>query len=83
MITDILDAAGCSVDGLTFACLERERGAALGAAEGRRAEQDCIASTNLRRRNLTKGQQAMALAMLYPDPQQGGIPNLVTRVDLV
>ena len=30
-----------------------------------------IASTNLRRRNLSKGQQAMALAMIYPEPARG------------
>ncbi len=31
-----------------------------------------IISANLARRNLTKGQQAMALAMVYPDPEKGG-----------
>ncbi len=31
-----------------------------------------IASANLQRRNLTKGQQAMALAFLYPEPEKGG-----------
>ena len=31
-----------------------------------------IVSANLARRNLTKGQQAMALAMIYPDPEKGG-----------
>lgn len=31
-----------------------------------------IASVNLMRRNLTKGQQAMALAMMYPEPEKGG-----------
>jgi ParB-like nuclease domain len=30
-----------------------------------------IASANLKRRNLTKGQQAMALAMLYPEKRAG------------
>jgi hypothetical protein len=30
-----------------------------------------VVSVNLRRRHLTKGQQAMALAMAYPDTQQG------------
>jgi hypothetical protein len=30
-----------------------------------------IVSANLERRNLTKGQQAMALAMIYPKPEQG------------
>ena len=29
-------------------------------------------STNLMRRNLTKGQQAMALALMYPEPETGG-----------
>jgi len=31
-----------------------------------------IVSANLRRRNLTKGQQATALAMIYPDPGERG-----------
>jgi hypothetical protein len=31
-----------------------------------------IASANLMRRNLTKGQQAMAMAMIYPEPEKGG-----------
>jgi hypothetical protein len=31
-----------------------------------------IVSANLARRNLTKGQQAMALAMMYPNPEKGG-----------
>jgi ParB-like chromosome segregation protein Spo0J len=31
-----------------------------------------IVSANLNRRNLTKGQQAMALAMIYPEPAKGG-----------
>ena len=30
-----------------------------------------IVSANLNRRNLTKGQQAMALAMIYPEPERG------------
>src|SRR6516165_3714670 len=30
-----------------------------------------IVSANLNRRNLTKGQQAMALAMIYPEPARG------------
>jgi ParB-like chromosome segregation protein Spo0J len=31
-----------------------------------------IVSANLARRNLTKGQQAMVLAMIYPEPEKGG-----------
>jgi hypothetical protein len=31
-----------------------------------------IVSANLARRNLTKGQQAMALASMYPEPEKGG-----------
>lgn len=31
-----------------------------------------IVSANLNRRNLTKGQQAMALAMIYPEAEKGG-----------
>jgi hypothetical protein len=34
-----------------------------------------IASANLMRRNLSKGQQAMALAMMYPEPGKGGRGN--------
>jgi hypothetical protein len=39
-----------------------------------------IVSANINRRNLTKGQQAMALAMIYPDPEKGGRgKNIETR----
>ena len=31
-----------------------------------------IVSANLARRNLTKGQKAMALALIYPEPEHGG-----------
>src|SRR3954454_9521459 len=31
-----------------------------------------IVSANLNRRNLTRGQKAMALAMIYPEPERGG-----------
>jgi hypothetical protein len=31
----------------------------------------CIFSANLARRNLTKGQKAMAAAMIYPEPKRG------------
>lgn len=34
-----------------------------------------IVSANLARRNLTKGQQAMALAMIYPEPDKRGRGN--------
>jgi hypothetical protein len=34
-----------------------------------------IVSANLARRNLSKGQQAMALAMIYPEPGRGGRGN--------
>lgn len=34
-----------------------------------------IVSVNLARRNLTKGQQAMALAMIYPEPDKRGRGN--------
>lgn len=34
-----------------------------------------IVSANLERRNLTKGQQAMALAMIYPEPEKRGRGN--------
>ena len=31
-----------------------------------------VISANIRRRHLTKGQQAMAVAMVYPEPEKGG-----------
>jgi hypothetical protein len=31
-----------------------------------------ILSANIARRHLSKGQQAMAVAMLYPEPERGG-----------
>jgi len=34
-----------------------------------------IVSANLARRNLTKGQQAIALALIYPEPGKGGRGN--------
>jgi hypothetical protein len=37
-----------------------------------RDPRDYIISANLARRNLTKGQQAMVVAMLYPEPEKGG-----------
>jgi len=33
---------------------------------------DYIISTNIERRHLTKGQRAMALAILFPEPEKGG-----------
>jgi hypothetical protein len=40
-----------------------------------------IVSANLNRRNLTKGQQAMALAMIYPEPEKGGRGKKKERVE--
>lgn len=40
-----------------------------------------IAGVNLKRRNLTKGQQAMALAMIYPEPETGGRGKKSQRVE--
>ncbi len=37
------------------------------------------ATLNLQRRNLTKGQAAMALAMIYPEPEKGGRGNKGSR----
>ena len=31
-----------------------------------------VISANIHRRHMTKGQQAMAVAMIYPDPEKGG-----------
>jgi hypothetical protein len=44
---------------------------ALASPNGRDASA-FIVSANLARRNLSKGQQAMALAMIYPEPGKGG-----------
>lgn len=68
----IIDAAGQLIDG-------RNRLAAckLAGVEPRfeqlngRDPLAYIASANLKRRNLAKGQQAMALAMIYPEPERG------------
>jgi hypothetical protein len=40
-----------------------------------------ISSEGGKRRNLTKGQQAMALAMIYPEPEKGGRGNKKERVE--
>jgi hypothetical protein len=40
-----------------------------------------ISSEGGKRRNLTKGQQAMALAMTYPEPEKGGRGNKKQRVE--
>ena len=40
-----------------------------------------IVSANLARRSLSKGQQAMALAMIYPEPERGGRGNEKERVE--
>jgi len=40
-----------------------------------------IVSANLARRNLTKGQQAMALTMIYPEPEKGGRGKKKERVE--
>ncbi|MBV9018346.1 MAG: hypothetical protein JO058_22070 [Alphaproteobacteria bacterium] len=31
-----------------------------------------IVSVNIARRNITKGQKALALALIYPEPEKGG-----------
>ncbi len=69
----IVDAAGQLIDG-------RNRLAACKIAGveptfeqlGAREPLAFIVSSNLKRRNLTKGQAAMALAMIYPEPGQRG-----------
>jgi hypothetical protein len=38
-----------------------------------------ILATNVNRRHLTKGQRAMAVAKLYPDPEKGGRGKTVTK----
>lgn len=69
----ILDADGQIVDGRN-----RQRACEIAAIQpeyeqlnGRDATA-FIVSANLARRNLTKAQQAMALAMIYPEPEKGG-----------
>jgi ParB-like chromosome segregation protein Spo0J len=69
----VLDADGVLIDGRN-----RLRACELAGVEpfftelnGRDAAA-FIVSANLNRRNLTKGQQAMALAMIYPDTEKGG-----------
>ena len=42
------------------------------AVEHYRAGLQGAASSNITRRNMSKGQKAMALAMVYPDPAQAG-----------
>jgi hypothetical protein len=34
-----------------------------------------IISENIERRRLTKGQSAMAMAMIYPEPNEASIPS--------
>jgi len=38
-----------------------------------------IASSNINRPHMTKGQRAMAVAMLYPDPEKGGRGKIAER----
>ena len=33
-----------------------------------------ILAMNIKRRHMTKGQQVMAVAMMYPEPEKGGRP---------
>ena len=76
----IIDAAGQLIDG-------RNRLAAckLAGVEPRfeqlngRDPLAYIASANLKRRNLTKGQQAMALAMIYPEARSAGAAKRTRR----
>ena len=69
----VLDAEGRLVDGRN-----RQRACEIAGIEPRTVllngasdVKAFIVSANLERRNLSKGQQAMALAMLYPEPERG------------
>lgn len=69
----IVDGSGQLIDGRN-----RLRACEIAGVEPRIAPlnghdpQAFIVSANLARRNLSKGQQAMALAMIYPEPEKGG-----------
>lgn len=69
----VLDADGAIVDGRN-----RLRACEMAGVEPRyeplngRDARAYIVSANIARRNLSKGQQAMALAMIYPEPEKGG-----------
>jgi hypothetical protein len=69
----MLDAAGAVVDGRNrlAACQIAGVEPQFATLKGQ-DPRAYIVSANLERRNLTKGQQAMALAMLYPIPEKGG-----------
>lgn len=68
----MLDAEGAIVDGRN-----RLRACQLAGIEPKFARLDgvdaraYVVSANLARRNITKGQQAMGLAVIYPKPEQG------------
>src|SRR4051794_8695766 len=68
----VLDAEGVLVDGRN-----RLRACAIAGVEPTFRQLDgedteaFIVSANLARRDLTKGQKAMALAMIYPEPERG------------
>jgi hypothetical protein len=68
----VLDADGVLIDGRNRlrACEIAEREPQFERLNGHDAAA-FIVSANLNRRNLTIGQQAMALAMIYPDPARG------------
>jgi hypothetical protein len=68
----VLDADGVLIDGRNRlrACEIAGREPQFERLNGHDAAA-FIVSANLERRNLTKGQQAMALAMIYPEPKRG------------
>lgn len=80
----VLDANGAVVDGRNrlraceIAGVAPRFEAFAGSAEEVAA---FIVSANLARRNLSKGQQAMALAMIYPEPEKGGRGRVKERVE--
>src|SRR4051812_41618555 len=69
----VLDSDGVLIDGRNRlrACEIAEVAPTFTALNGHDAAA-FIVSANLERRNLTKGQQAVALAMIYPAPGKGG-----------
>jgi ParB-like chromosome segregation protein Spo0J len=69
----IIDAEGVLIDGRNrlAACEKAGVEPVYQSLNGHEARA-FIVSANLARRNLSRGQQAMALAMIYPEPEKGG-----------
>jgi hypothetical protein len=69
----VIDADGVLIDGRNrLAACEKAGVAPVYQELNGHDARAFIVSANLARRNLSKGQQAMALAMIYPEPEKGG-----------